>query len=119
VYTREWRHAISAVNREYLEDPENFVMAEFRDAEHDRHDQLSESECNRTRLAGRMRQRGGRDMVEVYFARLDEDRNSHLSFDEFASLAAGKRPPMVGGKGKGKGKNRKGVIAKRRQSWRS
>jgi hypothetical protein len=28
---------------------------------------------------------------------------------------------MVGrkGKGKGKGKNRKGVIAKRRQSWRS
>ncbi len=106
MHTREWRHAISAVNREYLEDPENFVMAEFRDAEHDRHDQLSESECNRTRLAGRMRQRGGRDMVEVYFARPDEDRNSHLSFDEFASLAAGKRPAMPVGKGKGKGKGK-------------
>ena len=81
-------------------------MVAFRDTDRDRDDQLSESEFSSTRLAGRMRQRGGRDTVEVYFARLYEDRNSHLSFDEFASLAEGKRPPMVGGKGKGKGKGK-------------
>jgi Ca2+-binding EF-hand superfamily protein len=75
------------------------VRETFRRADKDRDRKLSESEFGRTDFAKRLRERGGRDIVEVFFARLNTDRDEFLTLEEFSAAAGPPRPGMRKGKG--------------------
>ena len=103
VDVKEWKNAVRASHRDE-EQPNgrmNFITEAFEKADRDRNGKLNQTEFSRTPLADRIKLRGGRDMVEVFFARLDTNRDAEIDLEEFSAAA----PKGVGmGKGKGKGK---------------
>ncbi|MDF1863095.1 MAG: EF-hand domain-containing protein [Verrucomicrobiales bacterium] len=74
------------------------VRETFRRADKDRDRKLSSSEFGRTEFGKRLRERGGRDIVEVFFARLNTNGDDFLTLEEFSAAAGPPRPGMRKGK---------------------